>query len=71
MTQTATQSKKIVVIHTTFAQTETKCGYKPSPQSSSANEENKHSQVTILEKFLTVYKETGRLHELGNKLYNI
>lgn len=72
MTQTATRSKKILGIHTIFAQIETKCyGSKPSPEGSPADEENQYSQVTISQKFLTAYKETGRIQELRNKLYNI
>jgi len=52
MTQSATQSKKIVGIHTIVTQTETKCyRNKPSPESSLADEENQDPQVTILQVF--------------------
>lgn len=47
-----------------LTQTESKCyGNKPSPESSSADEHNQYCQVTISQKFLTAYKETGRFHE--------
>lgn len=49
---------------TILTQTESKCyRNKPSPESSSADENNQYSQVTLSQKFLTACKETGRFHE--------
>lgn len=46
---------------TILTQTESKCyRNKPSPESSSADENNQYSQVTLSQKFLTACKETGR-----------
>lgn len=59
MTQTDRWSKKTVRIQTVFTQTGSKSyGNKPSPESSSADQNNQYSQVTISQKFLTAYKET-------------
>lgn len=61
MTQTDRWSRKILMVPTVFTQTESKSyGNKPSPESSSADENKHYSQVTISQKLLTAYKETKK-----------
>lgn len=50
------------MVPTVFTQTESKSyGNKPSPESSSADENKHYSQVTISQKLLTAYKETKKI----------